>query len=581
MMKIQKPVQQLIAIWWGICLWCIILPLSAQEQGKHKKLTFQDSTGRIYWNLDLPVYVNISASPTAQGYRMSETRTENMQKYSNPMKWDGHGIHYIRHLDYMHHIQEEEVAFAVHVDGIAPKTNVELQSQKAFTKNNKDYYGQGLMIEASATDEMSGVAQIYYSINGSPYTEYTELLRFEEAGDYDVYFYAVDKTGNVEQPQSYSFAVDYTAPQTSIIVNGTDRLEDILSGRVSLLLETKDSHAGVKNVKYKFNDGEEKRYTSPITLRWLEEGSYIMKYFAEDNLMNIENENTYEFFLDKTPPTVMVEVEGDQHQNRGRIFISQRTKVKLTAEDNRAGVQKIMYAIDGKKEEEYTKPFRLDKRQGIHVISYRAIDRVQNTSRTQVNDRYGTVFLDLSSPQVSHTFQGSQFYTRDTLFVQSTTLVNLKAKDTESGIEKIGYSMNGELEQDYSEPFHFPSDGIYTVNYFARDNVGNENEADFTVVVDNQAPVIHTHWSIKPIGSKTLEDGRVVPIYSAHAKLYLAATDELIGTDKMYYSIDGGKEWLFSEPLKSFKKGLHSINIRATDILGNERVTETMDIWIE
>ncbi len=565
----------------GLILCLIAFSSTAQEQGNHQKMTFQDSTGRIYWNLDLPVYVNISTSPDAQGYQMKETRTETMQKFSNPMKWDGHGVHYIRHLDYGHDLQDEEVAFAVYVDGIAPKTKIEFQSEKAFTKNQQDYYGKGLVISVISEDEMSGIAQVFYAVNGAPFSEYVEPLRFDEAGNYEVKFYAVDKTGNVEQVQSRSFIIDYTAPQTSILVNGDDRLENVLSGRISLALKTQDNYSGIKNIMYQFNDNPTKNYTMPIALKWLDEGQYLMKYFAQDNLMNTENEQTFEFFLDKTPPTVTVEVEGEQHQNRGRIFISQRTKVKLTAQDNKAGVEKIMYSIDGKPETEYTEPFRLNKKQGVHVISYRAFDRVQNISKTQVNDRYGTVFLDLSLPEVSHTFQGAQFYTRDTLFVRSTTLVSIQATDTESGIEKVGYSINDALEKDFEAPFNLPEDGTFTIQYFARDNVGNENEASTTVVVDNQGPQIHTHWSANPIGTKILEDGQVVPIYSAHVKLYLAATDELIGTEKMYYTIDGGKEWLFSSPLKYFKKGLHRMTIRATDKLGNERIIEALDFWIE
>jgi hypothetical protein len=66
-----------------------------------------------------------------------------------------------------------------------------------------------------------------------------------------------------------------------------------------------------------------------------------------------------------------------------------------------------------------------------------------------------------------------------------------------------------------------------------------------------------------------------LPVYPSHMTLFLAATDEMVGNDKIYYQINTSPELLYVNPLSQWQKGtLYKIKIRAIDKVGNEAVSE-------
>jgi uncharacterized membrane protein len=57
-----------------------------------------------------------------------------------------------------------------------------------------------------------------YKIDDGSYATYTAPVQVTEAGDHVVYFYSVDKAGNVETEKSQAFTVE--APPLSITIKG-------------------------------------------------------------------------------------------------------------------------------------------------------------------------------------------------------------------------------------------------------------------------------------------------------------------------------------------------------------------------
>ena len=111
---------------------------------RHEKKTFIDESGKIFWNVKLPVYLSISTQPNGGGAMpLKEVKSEAMKKHASPMYFDGHGVHYLRHLDYEHHIPEHEVSFAVHVDGKKPISNIKFLSAPRFVSGQQVFYGKG------------------------------------------------------------------------------------------------------------------------------------------------------------------------------------------------------------------------------------------------------------------------------------------------------------------------------------------------------------------------------------------------------------------------------------------------------
>ena len=549
----------------------------------HEKKTFQDADNNIYWQVDLPVYINISTSPEEKDvqYQMKNVKSESMKSHANPMYFDGHGEHYIRHHDYDNRIPEKEVAFKVYVDGLAPSTQIKYSGAPMYLSRETMYYGKGLKGELTANDQMSGLDQILFSINGKDYKKYVNSISFPEEKSYTYQYYAVDKVGNVETEHTDQFVVDLTSPETSYELSGK-RLEKIFSTKVKVSLSSSDKLSGVKVTSWKLDGKEYDLYVSPISLSYLEDGEHSLTYMSIDQVSNEESAKTLEFYLDKIAPVVKSQISGDIYRANGKTYISERSLINLTATDNKAGVESLTYRINGKTEKVYGNPFKIEGYQGPYKIDYRGLDKVDNRGPFVTDDDLGNLFLDLTPPKVEHEYIGPKFETRDTTFITSETLIKIIANDHQSGIQKLNYQLD-KSEKEFEEPFHVEKDGIHDVLYYAVDQVNNRAENDFFFIVDNIGPEIFHHFSMKEIGMAKLDEneGGEVPIYSPHNLLYLAATDNAVGTNQIYFTLDEGKEKLYAGPIKYLHKGFHTLTVRAVDYLGNETRSEAIHFMIK
>ena len=548
----------------------------------HEKKTFQDAENNIYWQVDLPVYINISTGPAEKGdhYQMKNVKSASMETHANPMYFDGHGEHYIRHHDYENRIPEKEVAFKVYVDGLSPNTQIKYSGAPMYLSKGAMYYGKGLTGVLTAQDQMSGLDQILYSINGADYKTYSASISFPEEKSYTHQYYSVDKVGNVEKEHMDEFIVDLTAPETSYDLSGK-RLENIFSSKVLVRLQATDKLSGVKMISWKLDGGDDDLYDSPIKLAYLDDGTHTLTYSSVDQVSNEEVAKKLEFYLDKIAPVVKSKIEGDVFRGNGKTYISGRTLISLTATDNKAGVESISYRINGKNEKIYGDPFKIEGYQGPYKIDYRGLDKVDNRGLHASDDDLGNLFLDLTPPTVDHEYEGPKFETRDTTFITSETLVKIIANDHQSGIKTLNYKLD-ETETAFEKPFQVKEDGLHDVLYYAIDQVNNRAENDFFFIVDNIGPEIFHHFSMKEIGMAKMDDeGGDIPIYSPHNLLYLAATDNAVGTNQIYYSLDEENEKLYAGPIKYLRKGYHTLIVRAVDYLGNETTSEKIHFMIK
>ena len=337
---------------------------------------------------------------------------------------------------------------------------------------------KGLKAHIESKDEMSGIAQIYYSINKAAFANYASDLSFDQEKEYELSYYGLDNVGNSEDIKNKAFRVDLTAPTTEIDVKG-DKLEKIFSPRLNVTLTATDKAAGVKRTNFKFDNNTEYKYVGTFNLKNLEDGDHVITYHSIDNVNNIEEKKEFKFYLDKIAPEITSEIIGDTYRTNGKTFISGKSKVKLSATDNKAGVDKIYYSVDGKSQLEYETEFILDEKQGVHVIKFRAVDKVNNMSTLKTNKDLGGLFLDETAPTVSHSYTGAKFYSRDTMFVTSATKINLKASDYQSGVQKINYQLDQNSENTYENPLTVEKEGFHKIGYKGIDNVNNVKEKRF------------------------------------------------------------------------------------------------------
>jgi hypothetical protein len=555
---------------------------SAQEQLKHEKKMWVSPEQKIFVNKLLPIYFKVSTSPDANApaYTLPSEQTP---KYANPMYFDTEGRNTLRSPSAVDPdtrkqiIPLTDIKFDVYADGSIPHTKIHLNGAEKFTKNGILYIGKNLKIDLAATDETSGVESSYLSVDKAVYTDYSKFQgAFDQEKEYAISVYSVDHVGNVESPVSAKFHTDLTAPTTTFKIIG-EKKGNVLSAKASISLSSNDTLSGVKHIYYTINDGPEKVYAEPIPLSVLKDGKTQIHYFAVDNVGNKEeskvlatstegsgNESsTYSFYIDKEAPVMSVEIVGDQHVGK-YSYMSERSRFKINASDEKSGVAQVMYSINNPLlKETYSEPFAIPG-DGLHSIAYASTDNVGNAALPQTQQ----VYVDRSTPRSKVSYSGRQFWNRDTLFITKETRIVISTSEVGSGIKAVSYAFDGSPKEVYTTPLTVEKEGLHTFEFFAADNVNNtEDVQKCSFVVDNTCPEILCNFSVKAIGEKMVKDEKF-PVYPSNTMLYIASTDNASGVERVEYSING-KEAQTVIPLKAFAPGNYEIQIKAYDMLKN------------
>lgn len=549
----------------------------AQEPAQpeyEKKVYLND--GNTYVNKALPMYLKFSTDPNGKTYDLKSKATA---EYADPMYLDTEGINYIRSKWAVDKNTKEtanpqqEVLFEVYADGLPPITSTKFYGAPVYRKD-KVYYGKGLQVDLTSKDGVSGVENIHYALGGN-YQQYSSTLNISDEKEHNLYYYANDNVGNAEKARKVNFIVDLTSPSTRHQIEGIVYQNNILSPSTKFKLTSTDGSSGVNVTKYSFDDGTERTGTS-ISMAGLKDGNHTLTFYAIDNVKNTETKNTFDFYLDLIAPETSNEIVGDQHKGK-YTYVSERTQINLAATDNKAGVKNIYYRIDEGERFTFSNNFNLPNELGLHTVKYDANDNVENLS----GNTYLTVFLDNKAPETGITYGNPQFFKEGDLYINKDTKISLKSRDPHAGVKSTQYSIDGGSMQEYSE-FTIANEGPHTIGFMATDNVNNaESKKESKCHVDNTPPVIYYNFSIEPTETKQ-KSGETLNVYPNYTRLYLGATDEKVGTQDIFYSIDDGELTLYSSPqtldiseLNRFgKKKLYKVKIVAKDKLGNKSEKE-------
>lgn len=545
-----------------------------QEPLEHAKKVYQNDEGKLYVQKSLPVYLYFSTEPGGKG-QLHQLHSDSTAKYANPMYLDTEGYNSFRSPSAVDPVTKQthypltDVVYEIYADSRAPRTKMTYDVTKKYYDGKVFYVGNGLQVNFESHDVHAGVEQILVSIDSSGYKEHIEPIQLSQEKIYTIDYYAVDNCGNAETPKHRSFTVDLSEPVTKLSFEG-QQFENVISGRTKIVLTATDEISGIQGVYYSIDDKEYQRYSYALNSAYLAEGEHTLKYYAVDRVGNKEPERIYEFFVDKTPPILVDEIMGNSFVVNGKEYSSGRTKLKLTAVDNKAGVNEIKYSINKEAYQLYDKPFYLTTVSGsLAVVSY-AIDNVGNKSvANEKSTRSRASYVDLTGPQLKHKFIGRVFKARDTTYINKDTKIQLNAFDQESGLKSISYSINEGEEIPYSEPFSITEAGAYTLNIYGYDNVDNSNRESVLLVVDNSGPDIYSRFSVLPVSQREI-NGQQADVYSSHAVLFLSATDTKVAIDRIYYSVNGEEEKMYTGIISGFKLGKdYILDVKAYDKLGN------------
>jgi hypothetical protein len=542
-----------------LCLLFLSTFIFGQQQPAHEKKIYIDSLGRYYQQATMPVYLFIASTSDGKPTAMKPVSKKEIVL-------EGHGMHSFKHENI---VTKETDEYHIFADGLAPVTTPSFTRAPEHLANGKQFYGSGLVVALKSKDEMSGLEEIYHSTNAEAFQKYSPPS-FATEGEFVYAYYALDRTGNAEKVKSKIFTIDLSAP-TSFHNFVSISSENVISTNSTVYLTVSDNLSGIAKTFYKFDKETFKPYVGGnIPFQYLPDGDHTLTYYSVDNVTNKETEKSFTFYLDKTAPIMSADVLGDKFLVGERVYFSGRTKLKLTAVDNKSGVKNMMYSINNEPELKYTEPFYLPGRSGLHNVKFRAVDNTNNPIKDDFEHTVGVIYVDLTGPAISHTFNGPTFNKADTLFISPKTRVTLAGNDPEAGLKKITYRLDGAPaatdETTYSKPIELATDGMHKLIYFGYDNVNNKNTRETFFIADTHGPEITSQFA-----SPANKEGK----YPSYTTLYLAAVDAEVGADQIQYSINDAKPQPYLSPIKGFMKNKeYTLKITATDMLGNSSATE-------
>jgi len=578
-------------------------PKTAQPL-QHQKQLFFSSDGRVFFPSEMKLYLKITNSPEDNApstFLKSRTGIEKHRKTKgkvSPMAFsiENEGPSKIAVLsgkrkslikkksvkqDFGKNHQLVEMFF-LNLDKKPPTSSVVFSSAPMIFFKKVRIYGESIQFRLKMTDKASGIRGTFFSINGAVFNAYQHPLIFSKEKDYSFRYYSVDNVGNVENLNQVLFSIDLTPPTSSFQIKN-DHSADILSPRTNITLQSTDNNAGVSKVFYGFKKNQTaafKEYSKkPITIDHLKEGKHSFYYFAEDKVKNTETRKQFNFYLDRTPPLVSISIQGDYAKNTDKAYVSKRSRIQISASDNKSGVKSIQYSFNTSKDKQlYRSPLSLPDKAGQHHLKYLAHDVVENKTKIQTFSLY----QDLQPPKTHYKILGHQALIQQNNFVSSQTNIHLIATDTESGVQHTVYTLDDKKEKKYSEPLRLQGDGLHKLIYYAKDRVNNVEEkraADFTV--DNVPPILFTQFSIGEIDTrKTKKTSDILKVYPKSTMLFIGATDQAVGLEKIKYTIN-------KEPVKSYNStlvfnntGEYVVKITASDKLQNKK-TERLHFFIE
>jgi len=184
---------------------------------------------------------------------------------------------------------------------------------------------------------------------------------------------------------------------------------------------------------------------------------------------------------DKTPPQTSLNIGEPRLVVDDITYLTSATSIELILEDNPggSGVALTAYRIYNASYDSgwitYTQPFYLTGlSDGTYQIDYNSTDCAGNVEPTNTV----TVILDNTPPKTILTI-GEPKYVSDTIYVAPDTPFILEANDVGSGVYSTGYRIcNNTYDSGwipYTAPFYLTAltDGVYTIEFYSTDNLGN------------------------------------------------------------------------------------------------------------
>lgn len=374
------------------------------------------------------------------------------------------------------------------LDLTPPTTQTKFEEGRFFRKDasgsveGQDVYAAlGSTLSFLAQDNLSGVTSIEYAWDTeAAFLPYTKPILIDKTGRRVLFYRSTDRVGNIEPSRQVTFIADGTPPVSELKINGGPLKPTLINGvnylstrdSISFAVEAQDSESGVREMMVSIDGKPATRFLKPIF--FLQEGPHTLSYFSDDNCGNREVAKSISVYSISTAPQTIASTIGKVVSKGGVNYARRDLRLKLSAEDNVVGLDRLEYRLEPNPEYTYySEPIRFEKI-GESTIVYRSVDRAGNIE----NARSYRVLITETAPETK--VETSQpLTTRDsTVYSPSPNLVSLRPSATGVSVEQTLYSINDGPFVKYTAPIPISSEQrIYKINYKSIDELGNEEPA--------------------------------------------------------------------------------------------------------
>ncbi|TGL73902.1 multi-beta-barrel domain surface protein OmpL47 [Leptospira yasudae] len=204
--------------------------------------------------------------------------------------------------------KEPAKALVVVVDNTAPTVKI-APSEILYNLEGYNFGSKNVTYTITATDALSGVKEVKYSINGGDLRPYdNQPIKLEKAGVNLIKYSAVDNSGNSSSEAILVVTLDDVKPEVEI--QGNTPLV-IIDGKTysrkgnSFTIKAVDGQSGIKRILIKVDNAPDfVPYAEPITID--AQGEHTIEAKAIDNVGNESETKRVSFSVDVNPPTTQI-----------------------------------------------------------------------------------------------------------------------------------------------------------------------------------------------------------------------------------------------------------------------------------
>jgi hypothetical protein len=203
-----------------------------------------------------------------------------------------------------------------------------------------EWYQGTVSVGLNATDNLSGVANTFYRLDGGSAQNYNNPFSISSDGVHTLEFWSVDVAGNSETHQTQTVRIDATGPVTQVSVFGTMGMNDWYCSAVQVSLSAAENLSGVQNSYYRIDGGAVQTYSGAFVLA--SAGQHTVDYWSVDNANNIEVTHSLVVKIDMSAPVITATANPATAQKGPRPI---SVTISGNVSDGPSGVSSATYSV--------------------------------------------------------------------------------------------------------------------------------------------------------------------------------------------------------------------------------------------